>query len=1446
MPDIYPTQDFNNQNLGNSDQLGQKGDHIHNNNKKQQLLQQQQEQSNEEESFNNSVTLKRNQLQKFSNFDKTVGNAGEVAQKLNYEQQRQIEAPISDISRISIGQRANSARSGYERYSLTTNQQQIYQQMGNSQNINQSQQMRFLQNTKERKIQEAKERRQARTKLDKVVKIQSLGRMYLAKQLLKRLKRKFKRLQQENKATNELKKFEQQCVESYFNERDRVVISEKFAQTFSQPQGPNTLASLGDLKRNVFYPTLFQALAEQGNLDILTMGNEKESEAAFNSTQKAQTKNSQYTGSQRPKTAENRTNYNYQAYKRPQNLKPTLENGFSQSYIKELQKDKKNSIIETFVRRNHPDAIRHAQKYAKTGSEEVQLRKLNKGEKEINQKIQNLKERLDFEHRQENNIQESSLSYASDFEKESIDNSLQKSKKTQPKKKLSTSRSRGSLQESISEENYYEESFEQESIQSDIKQDLGQKDSQRLSESMKIDEQISVEEMEEDIIQEDSGIKEEIIRSKSSGGIEEDIAGSDDYGDEGFESISEDVNNSQNKSRISEDIKSSLNFSKKKVSFGDQQGEKIKNIPQKQDNKNFNTYEDNTSQKYQTLEIKQQPIQQQQNSENNNHMQFQQYMQFKQFQQFMQQGGQQQQTQQQQQFVNLQPQMQFKKKEIPKDLDPEIKKVYEKYSSLKIFDQEMKAPIIKEQMEIKKLEVEIAQILNNTKKIQEKWQQDMEKDLNSNITIKAESLYTKFQCEFNNLLTTHKFGDKLKILSNFAFYKEMNDLQKESDEIERKYKQGGQLNEDQANKQQQGKFNILGNNVIKETLSNLENRQEIIIQVLNKVLENIGQIREGNADFSTINKNNKVLEENMRKIAEGQQKMMQKEFEKKQDQKFGEIKDMLKMVLNNQNKEQKQKQNKNRLQQLLDMNKDQVEGKKRKTSQEEYDDYLEMKYAQKKSDQEYIFDADYWKEIPYKHKPKDIPVARPVRNNYFEGERENLYQQQMSPRERKIVQEQNTNEIVNFLTDQLMAEINRDLFPMRANSSSVFEKLEKDNSREIESKTMDKFVSPKNKKRFSNENQDNSFSNGRRQIEHIKSPKVSGVETQSDESEFYPEESVEQDKSSFKKLGQLNAQKQNFFDSQNKIDNQKDNNNNKYEFENENNQENPFNKGQIFEKSDEKKQNNQDSYKQDTSNFSKQKQHQQQQQQQKDLQSENSELEDSLIEEKAQSVENQQRIKETKQILKYYQDVLKTKNKDKIINNILDIIQQNSKRTLPEFTGAALQRVKIFDSREIQNKEKDQLVLDCFQEKIVENLVISINDSLVNNKIKDQNKLKAQLKNKFNFFSEAAALKVQKMVKKLVPIDFYKDAQLQGKKFEDIYNYCQKNKGPEKNYNKGLNQYKYDETQDDYGEQYLKYEENQDAEKFKNEVTNQLIEGVFDDVASGYVKIFEKRKKHLK
>lgn len=29
---------------------------------------------------------------------------------------------------------------------------------------------------------------------------------------------------------------------------------------------------------------------------------------------------------------------------------------------------------------------------------------------------------------------------------------------------------------------------------------------------------------------------------------------------------------------------------------------------------------------------------------------------------------------------------------------------------------------------------------------------------------------------FNNLLMTHKFGDKLKILSNYTFYKEMNDI----------------------------------------------------------------------------------------------------------------------------------------------------------------------------------------------------------------------------------------------------------------------------------------------------------------------------------------------------------------------------------------------------------------------------------------------------------------------------------------------------------------------------------------------------------------------------------------------------------------------------------------------------------------------------------------------
>lgn len=50
-------------------------------------------------------------------------------------------------------------------------------------------------------------------------------------------------------------------------------------------------------------------------------------------------------------------------------------------------------------------------------------------------------------------------------------------------------------------------------------------------------------------------------------------------------------------------------------------------------------------------------------------------------------------------------------KEIPETIDPEIKKIFEKYQPLKVMMDSEKTQITKEEMAIKKMEVEIEQVL---------------------------------------------------------------------------------------------------------------------------------------------------------------------------------------------------------------------------------------------------------------------------------------------------------------------------------------------------------------------------------------------------------------------------------------------------------------------------------------------------------------------------------------------------------------------------------------------------------------------------------------------------------------------------------------------------------------------------------------------------------------
>ena len=89
-------------------------------------------------------------------------------------------------------------------------------------------------------------------------------------------------------------------------------------------------------------------------------------------------------------------------------------------------------------------------------------------------------------------------------------------------------------------------------------------------------------------------------------------------------------------------------------------------------------------------------------------------------------------------------------------------------------------------MQIRKVEAEITQLLNNTQKITTKWKKETEEAAtNESLSHKADLLYSRFQIEFNSLIQGYSLSNKLNILGDFAgtpaFFKKLQDAKTRMD-----------------------------------------------------------------------------------------------------------------------------------------------------------------------------------------------------------------------------------------------------------------------------------------------------------------------------------------------------------------------------------------------------------------------------------------------------------------------------------------------------------------------------------------------------------------------------------------------------------------------------------------------------------------------------------------
>ncbi|EAS02809.1 IQ calmodulin-binding motif protein (macronuclear) [Tetrahymena thermophila SB210] len=698
-------------------------------------------------------------------------------------------------------------------------------------------------------------------------------------------------------------------------------------------------------------------------------------------------------------------------------------------------------IVDCFVKKNRANLPNSLKKSSSSG-ESFNLSTLP----EYNELLQKSKQaiRQPLIQQKQPKQEEDSVIYSDTFEKESIDASPVQ-KKFQFNK--STPQKRNSIH-SVSEEDYLRESFDidtpKESIKESIRESFNKESSRfqsSFSMSAKIKEDIPEESMIGESINESSIVDEteQPKNKKKNTSIQEDIIQTsieDDYQNEKFESISEDLNNSEQKSMMKESIGediAGMSFEsrgkrgkKKSVTFSKEKSEQI----QKQLVGQSQTAAAAVSQFSKD------------NIQNNNSgilrrstdsLSADQMVQISQKSNYSSQKLKESSNQATMQQIH---EMYFGKDGVS-DTWKKFEKIRNNYD-----DESHLKELNKEQMELGKLQKDIYSMLQNTKSLADKWQEERDSLLHSdkNASQKAEMVYQRYQSEFNRILQSAPMLNRFSLLKNYLEYRDRQmkniNLFKDNN-IQRLPTQADTAAMIQKEVQSQ----------IEGMVKNLEQKQEIMYKVLVQVVENLQNLRNPGFEFEDMKRIQGMIDGKIDQVFANQEKILKFQFE--QEMVFRQ--DQLKLLYSGKPITEEELKL-IRIRQLLAQNR-----------QEQIIPFLQLDKANivpnivVQSGQQQNVQADD------KNRLKDVSLSSSIDMEAMSDSKISWQSGQeiwdnLNELEKEKLNDFNTEQVVNFLSEMLMQEIQDDLFPMRMTTSHL--QLKK-NEKQIQERAMEKISPPK-------------------------------------------------------------------------------------------------------------------------------------------------------------------------------------------------------------------------------------------------------------------------------------------------------------------------------------------------------------------------------------------------
>ncbi|KAL4498364.1 hypothetical protein ABPG72_013170 [Tetrahymena utriculariae] len=695
-------------------------------------------------------------------------------------------------------------------------------------------------------------------------------------------------------------------------------------------------------------------------------------------------------------------------------------------------------IVDCFVKKNRTNLPNSLKKSSSTG-ESYNLSTLPEYQKLLQKSKQAIKQ-PSIQQKQPKQ-EEDCVIYSDTFEKESVDASPVQ-KKFQFNK--STPQKRSSIH-SVSEEDYLKESFDidtpKESIKESIRESFN-KESNRFQSSFsmsgKIKEDIPEESMIGESINESSIVDEteQPRNKKKSNSIQEDIQTSieEDYQNEKFDSLSEDLNNSEQKSMmkesISEDI-AGMSFEsrskrgkKKSVTFSKEKSEQMQKqlVGSSQNAAAVSQFSKDNMQNNNSGILRR----------STDSLSADQIVQISQKSNY---SGQKLKESTNQATMQQIHEMYFGKDGVS-DTWKKFEKIRNNYDDESHFKE-----LNKEQMELGKLQKDIYSMLQNTKSLADKWQEERDSLLHSdrNASQKAEMVYQRFQSEFNRILQSAPMLNRFSLLKNYLEYrdrqvKNINLFKENAQRLPAQFDTAAMIQKEVQSQ-------------IEGMVKNLEQKQEIMNRVLVQVVENLQNLRNPGFEFEDMKRIQGMVDGKIDQVLANQEKILKFQFE--QEMVFRQ--DQLKLLYSGKPITEEELKL-IRIRQLLSQNRS-----------EQIIPFLQLDKVNIVPNVVVQSGQQQNVQVNDENRLKDISLSSSIDMEAMSDSQISWQSGQeiwdnLNEREKEKLNDFNTEQVVNFLSEMLMQEIQDDLFPMRMTTSHL--QLKK-NDKQIQERAMEKISPPK-------------------------------------------------------------------------------------------------------------------------------------------------------------------------------------------------------------------------------------------------------------------------------------------------------------------------------------------------------------------------------------------------